>query len=341
VLPSKTVFVLGAGASHEVGLPIGSELKLRIGKKLTFTVEFGMDLKGADQVFFSCLRRDTGPNINAYLAACRSINQGIELGESIDDFIDTHRHDKFVAECGKLAIARTILEAERSCSLFYERKHIDDTIPFAGLKNTWYTGFFQLLISGVIRSNVEKLFTNVTIISFNYDRCLEHFLAHAVAAHYQMQAAEASALVQKLTIHRPYGSVGTYFGSSPVEFGLKGMPPLHQITKTIRTYTEQVESEKELAAIRDAIREAATVVFLGTQFHRNNMALLSEGSENLDPKRIFATRKGISNDDLAVVSRRILKLYRSGQPSPQDRMEYHYADTCNELFSQYRMLLRE
>src|SRR4051794_29485711 len=36
---SKTIFVVGAGASKEVGLPIGAELRDIIGEKLRFTFD--------------------------------------------------------------------------------------------------------------------------------------------------------------------------------------------------------------------------------------------------------------------------------------------------------------
>jgi DNA-binding HxlR family transcriptional regulator len=38
MLKSKTVFVLGAGASKEVGLPVGSELKSTIAAKLDWRI---------------------------------------------------------------------------------------------------------------------------------------------------------------------------------------------------------------------------------------------------------------------------------------------------------------
>ena len=42
----KTLFVVGAGASLELGLPSGDVLKGTIAKKLDFDVEFGSVKKG-------------------------------------------------------------------------------------------------------------------------------------------------------------------------------------------------------------------------------------------------------------------------------------------------------
>src|SRR2546428_2984262 len=117
MLRQKTVFILGAGASKEVGLPIGEELKDTIATKLEMKCGNCDDLIGGDRHIFTALRQRYPSEINRYLEACRQIHDGIMLSWSIDDFIDTHRHDEAIAICGKLGIARSILEAEQNSKL--------------------------------------------------------------------------------------------------------------------------------------------------------------------------------------------------------------------------------
>lgn len=216
MLPSKTVFKVGAGASFEVGMPVGIKLRETISAKLDIRFDdFGSKLVGTgDPVIFESLRKRHGQEINSYLQICWQIRDGIILSPSVDDFINAHQHDVTIAECGKIAIARSILEAERQSKLFYERRNVRDTINFKSIADSWYGGFYQLLSQGVTKDNFGAIFENVTIISFNYDRCIEHYLVHAIAAHYQIPIEAASKLVESLTIFHPYGSVGRYFGGA-------------------------------------------------------------------------------------------------------------------------------
>lgn len=344
MLPSNTVFVVGAGASNEVRLPIASGLKAIIAEKLSFEVnDFGGDIKKGDRSIFNALMRKSRDQINAYIDASRRISQGVVLAQSIDDFIDAHQHDALIAQCGKLAIAKSILEAEAASALAYDTSNIYNTMNFATIENTWYVAFFRLLTQQVSRQKVEGLLKNVTIICFNYDRCIEHFLVHAVAGHYQMPREEARDLVQStLKIFHPYGVVGSYFEpTGQVEFGLKGLPDFDRVMRSLRTYSEQTQDGDELTAIRNAVSVAETLVFLGMAYHPNNMALLTLGNTNKERKKIYATRKGISNEDLRVVKQRLLKTYRSGRAEPNDPMEYGFAPTCSELFRDFHMSMRE
>src|SRR6266853_1701782 len=159
MLSSKTVFIVGAGASSEAGLPVGSELKGIIARKLDLRFEhFSSPIGSGDLTIFEALRRQYPNDINTYLGACWRVRDGIILAPSIDDFIDAHQEDETIAECGKLAIARSILEAERRSKLFYELRNIEDTVNFSSIKDTWYFGFFQLLNHRMTRGDLEGFF---------------------------------------------------------------------------------------------------------------------------------------------------------------------------------------
>lgn len=335
MLPAKTLFVLGAGASKEVGLPIGSELKKEIIQRLDYRFEFGqLDRNcSGDRTLFDALIRHAGRDANPHLTACHVIRSGLALSNSIDDFIDTHTHDPLVAECGKAVITRSILEAEGKSKLFYERGHIDDTINFSSLEKTWYLGFYRLISQGIRRDKVAELFNNLTVVSFNYDRCLEHFLVHAIAANFQVEIEVAHELVSKLPLLRPYGTVGNYFGPEAVTFGANRMPPLSTVVKSLRTYTEQVEDRSALDAIKDVVGQAEVLVFLGNQFHRNNMDLLRP--TRTIRKAIYATRAGISERDLGVVQDQLNQLRQLGG----ERGRCNFSETCFDLFDDYRMSL--
>jgi hypothetical protein len=344
MLPSKTVFVVGAGASSEAGLPVGSQLKQEIARKLDFRFEYGYKPIGKGDVEILDLFRRTFPQeVNERLGGCRRICTGLTLSSSIDDFIDAHRHDQLIAECGKVAIASSILEAERRSKLYYKRDHIESTINFEAIEGTWYVALFRLLAQQVARSDLGEMFRNITIVSFNYDRCIEHFLIHAIATNYHLKIEDASPLVEALPILRPFGSVGRYFGRQSVPFGTERLPAHQDIIGNLKTYTEQIEDEASLGAIRGAITKAQVIVFLGNAFHANNMRLLQAGEPLVIPKRVYATRKGISDSDLPVVERQFRNM--TGLTQPKNRnLEIHFGgaeEGCAALFDRYRMSLRQ
>lgn len=343
MIKSKTVFIIGAGASKEVGFPLGQELRGIISKKLDLRFDdWGEKPVGAgDLSIFSALRQQYQNQINDYLHVCWQIRDGIVLSDSIDDFIDVHQHDERVAICGKLAIARAIFESERTSKLFYERKHTDDTIDFQSIDNTWYSKFYRLLAKQVPKTNLEQIFEQVTVVNFNYDRSLEHFLVHALAANYRIMIEEARNLVQKLKIYRPYGAVGSYFGGVFVDYGFKGLRPVIDVVNSLKTYTEQIEEEDGLKSMQEEIQAAEVLVFLGMAYHPNNMKLLSSGGRT-ETKRIYATRKGISDYDLEVVVKQLdavigrANIKRRNNTKPDD---IFFAQECHNLFDEYSRTL--
>jgi len=46
---------------------------------------------------------------------------------------------------------------------------------------SWLSDFFYLLLEGIIvDKNLSDIFNNLTIINFNYDRCIAQFLFYAL-----------------------------------------------------------------------------------------------------------------------------------------------------------------
>lgn len=343
---SKTVFVLGAGASHEVGLPLGASLRRIIADKVNF--DFDMierRLRTGDKDIYEVLRRPNSPDFAELFNACKAIHNGVMLSSSIDDFIDIHQHDRKIEQCAKLAILHSILQAERTSKLFVQQRNIDDTIDFSTLDKTWYVPFYQLLIQGVRKEKLSTLFKNVTVIDFNYDRCFLHFLSHAIAASYQIPFASAVNLTGSLPYFRPYGSVGDHFGLPPmlVEFGCNGRLNFDMV-KGLKTYTEQIDDNDSLKAMRNSIANAEIVVFLGFAFHDNNMRLLTTkpDSQTKGGKRLFFTRAGISDADVEITKNKMREMCgaRRKLKNVFDGYEFLSADTCHTLFNDYRMSIR-
>ena len=304
------VLVVGAGASKEVKLPVGDELKQAVAKSLKFHFEHGHLTDGDSRIIqvFSKLAQESWNQIvvfNSYIQAASLIQNAMPQAQSIDNFIDSHRSNSRIAECGKLAIVSCILKAERASSLRVDSSNIYNTIKFANVANTWFNALFQLIAQSCQCEEVPDRLEKITVISFNYDRCLEHFLHRSLQNYYSMSSEQAAATLARLEIYHPYGTVGslpwTMSGMSIEYGGEPSSQQLRSLASGVRTFTEGTdEKASKIVEIRSALQSAERVVFLGFAFHPLNLKLLY-GDENERPFQrevpVYATAFGLSESD--------------------------------------------
>ena len=341
-LNAKTLFVVGAGASKEAGLPTGNELKAKIAEKLCFKFdEFGSKQLAGDSEILGTLKKHvaaliTFPNeINSYVHAGQRIANAMPQAISIDNFIDSHQGDEKIELCGKLAIVKSILEAEKNSNLFCDQ-HRQSQINFTRIEETWYNKFMKLLTEECRKEDIKGRLQNVSFITFNYDRCIEHFLFHALQNYYGIDAPEATEYLASLKVFHPYGLVGHL----PWGIGPGGTPfggheyrdDLLSLTKQIKTFTERVEEETMLEEIRKTVREAEFVVFLGFAFHKQNMRLL-QPMENRNSKQVFATAKGISDSDCKIIEKSIKDMILKNKKNHRSYVRNDLV--CSTLFDNY------
>ncbi len=339
---SKTLFVVGAGASKEARLPTGNELTATIANKVDIQFgEFTKQLRGSFEIARALTLHvkdvDGQPgDVNDYFAACWHIRDAMPQASSIDDFID-HQGDDKVELCGKLAIVHSILEAERNSLLFVNERERHPTINFDGLEGTWYKSFMQILIDGSRKENINQLFEGMSFITFNYDRCIEHFLFHALQNYYKIKPDEAAGIMQGFKIFHPYGMVGRMQwqgegGSTAFGADVSGRNLL-SLAEQIKTYTERATDEAAMTEIRRAVLEAEIIVFLGFAFHQQNMRLIDPDIQG-NAKRVFATARGISDSDCDIVRKQILDLFGT-KPQVYLRRDL----SCFGLFDEFRRSL--
>jgi len=344
-IKDQLVLVIGAGASKEVGLPIGSELTASIADALSFRVDDFQRLAGGDDQIRDCiykLGRDGGRsngNADDYYRAAKKIRAAMPLAPSIDNFIDSHRSDKCIAQVGKLAIAACILAAERASMLFVDQRNANNNLDLSRVKGTWFAELFSLLTQHCSKDELGYRFSRLTVISFNYDRCLNQFLRHALRTYYAMNVSMVEEAIEKILILRPYGSVGVLRAEGSgvgVDFGERPISAdLLKASDAIRTFTEStVGPAEEAQAVRDAIAAAGTIVFLGFAFHPLNLELLygttppTSGSRDCD---VYATAMGISESNRSMISS---DLTRMGGYSKR-RVKLHHSLSAAGLISEY------
>lgn len=337
---ARITFILGAGASYEIGLPTGEQLKESISQSL----DFGSDRLGrpspeARDIYsaLSTQSRKLGqPNLLAtYERKALLLRGALPFSGSIDNALDAHRHDQDLVLCGKLGIVNCILNAERGSGIFADRRS-DPTASFNSdnIKKTWFSRFFKLLIEDIPRSEAGGLFSKVRIINFNYDRCVEHFLCHALSRYYGFTDQESIGIVSGLNIYHPYGIVG---GSPWPKDNHTHLPfgglaqDLISLSKEIKTFTEQIDYDRKLDGIRNWIADSEILVFLGFAYHKQNLALLAQ--ENLTVvKRVFGTAWGLSSSDTAVVKTDLKETFKL---SENVQLDIRNDLQCVQLFDEF------
>jgi hypothetical protein len=296
----QTVFVLGAGSSEEAGFPLGKDLAQKIGRKMDIKFEHGFKPLGdGDFELYGQIVQNRQQERQQFQQAGWLIRDGIGLAQSIDDFLDQHRTNIFANHYGKAAIIKTILETEHSSKLYFN--------PFDGgqfniakFADTWFVKFMYMLGRGIPKEDVKTIFDRVSFIVFNYDRCVEFFLLHALQQLYRISDAEAKSIISTLRIIHPYGTVppNISFGHTNVNCA--------QLISSIKTYTEQIADASIAEQVAAYLEQADHIVFLGFAYHDQNMALLRPPIDEFSPsKKIFGTAYGMSKSDVEVVGHQI------------------------------------
>ncbi|WP_404414167.1 hypothetical protein [Brevundimonas vesicularis] len=338
---ARTVFVIGAGASYEVGLPIGDDLLKAIVEMTHFQFDHFSKQTHGDVFIVEALRTilNEGRSVerlNDHLRAGRQLGLSAKQALSIDNVIDA-LENKEIELLGKLGIARGILKAEAHSTYF---RPAQDTrkVDMSMFQNTWYSSFTKLLTEQVKLSQIDNLFDNVEIVNFNYDRCLEHYLPLSLSDYYGIAPEQIQALMKDWLIHRPYGLTGRLpwrSGEEPaVQFGHCGAAQLVEVVDQIRTFTEQIEEGEALDAMRAAIASADRIVFLGFAFHRQNVRLIATDIQ--DHTEILATAQGISKSDRGVIEDELADAFGFGHEiGRMGRIDLAADTKCNELFRNY------
>jgi hypothetical protein len=198
----------------------------------------------------------------------------------------------------------------RKSALRVDRSNIYNKINFPKIAATWFNGFFQLLSENCQRGGLQARLQGVAVISFNYDRCLEHFLHKSLKNYYSVSAGEAAELLTALEIYHPYGTVGPlpWSNAAPsIDYG--GRPcsrELNDLADKLRTFTEGTdEASSDIIKIRATLRSAERTVFLGFAFHPLDLELLYGSKTTLVSARsdkAYATAIGLSESNAELVA---------------------------------------
>jgi hypothetical protein len=282
MITRKTVLVLGAGASMPFGFPSGRKLVALI-----------VDL----------LQSDASPTFKLLEGHAYEGEQITEFREhlalsgrsSVDEFLE-YRTD--FLDVGKEAIAAALVSFEKTASLF----DVD-------MDNNWY----QYLL-GQLNTSFDEFGQNeLAIITFNYDRSLEHYLFTALKHSYKKSDEECADKLSKIPIVHVHGKLGRL----PWEESRHSLVPYDASTRpdklglmvgrggeNIKIIHESVEEDPEFNEAFELLMVAERVYFLGFGFHETNLKRLRIESlcqPDAPDRTICGTSDGLSQRQIQLV----------------------------------------
>jgi hypothetical protein len=244
VIRKRTVFILGAGASADFDFPSGYGLLQDVVR----------DIQTESALYTHLIGCDFSPERLHEFA--RDLNLSAQL--SVDAFLENRTE---FMEVGKAAIAGALIPHEDE-----SRLHRAD-IP------NWYRYLFNQL--GLTRADHEH--TNLSIITFNYDRSFERFLFLALRASFGLSDDECSrVVVQVVPIVHVYGQLGTLEHSPNGRAYRPGLSrdDILKSARQIKILREGLPDDPQFNQAHDWLRNAEVICFLGFGYHPSNIVRL-------------------------------------------------------------------
>ncbi len=284
MVETETVLVLGAGASTDFGFPTGQALKDKVCQQLGHTqlvrVLTNLAFETEKITEFRTALRDSGrPSVDAFL-------------EYRKEFVDM----------GGIAIAAALLPQEKTSALF-EDWIVKRSAPNGSKYGNWYDYLFGVLADGVPFDDFDK--NKVSLITFNYERSIEHYLFTALRNSYGQSEQECGEKLRRMNILHVHGSLGPLeWQARPV--GLPSVPydsgmnseRIKRAAESIRILGADMVETPEFQTARKLIIEARRLLFLGFGFHPANLRRLvpEDVRRYLGSKTIMGTARGLDRD---------------------------------------------
>lgn len=284
----NAVFVLGAGASCPYGFPSGKELRQEICGH--YVSEYTH--------YLNTYKRTIVPIMPQEQHKAREFTDTFRESstQSIDLFIS--RNPEF-RDMGKRAIIFRILGDERG-SFFGEAMGENAT-------QDWYTWLFGKLTDELVKKGDYERFgeNDVSFITFNYDRSLEHFLYRSLVKSFNgIPADRIQEQLEQIRICHVFGRVGPLEWQAKdggVEYGAPvASTDVDALCNNIRIVYEE-EDSPELKEARNVLSTASRVFFLGFGYAKENLDALKIPKVLANCAEIDGTALGFTKGEIEAV----------------------------------------
>jgi hypothetical protein len=278
VVKRPTVLILGAGASAPFGFPSGRELRDKITTGLR---------KEVNQLFQLLVAAGFKAEL---ITGFR--DKLLRSGQpSVDVFLE-HQPDFVVV--GKTAIAASLTPLEDEDRLF-------------GGKDNWYEYLFSKLGPSMLEDVAPS---RLSVITFNYDRSLDHFLYTALRNAYDLSPEKAAKYVLVGTpIVHVYGELGGLpsLGGGPGVRSYQPVEPANAVdaakltSKAIKImYEGGSDDNLALGQAQKLVREAQVICFLGFGYLQENLKRLRL-DQRTDGAEVWGSAFGLGAGQMAPI----------------------------------------
>lgn len=285
MIKEKTLFVLGAGASRPYVYPTGKELRHQIISR--FVGRYSASVLRGEK---SHIVKETSSRKVKHF--CETFLKS--SNKSIDLFLS--RNPSF-AGYGILAILIMILDAELRSKF---REDMDD------VNQDWYSYLFDRMTADFIQEGQYHIAeNNISFITFNYDRSLEHFIHESLGNSFtSVNTTEIINEVKKIRIVHIYGKVADLKWQNHGE-GIPYRTKPNQIwipdlSKNIKVIYDET-SDPTIDEARQLLMNADRIFFLGFGYAEENMKLLNFPGVVKPGQKVYGTAKGLSGKEISDV----------------------------------------
>lgn len=330
MIDKKTVFILGAGASMPYNYPSGYELRTIIYNNFNSNyrryLETQADFSQRDLFLDEYIRIVKKEDPKDFANQFRDSNISIDLFLSLNN-----RYE----DVGKKAIALSMLLREGVSQLD------DSSVPE---KDNWYKYLLNKIAGDLTQKedykNIGK--NKITIITFNYDRSLEHFLYASLSSMFgEVDTAEIIKQLKKIRIIHIYGQVAKLkwqdsenfleYLNNKSEDDILTSINLENIAKNIKVIYEEREAS-ELKEVQQLIKEAERIFFLGFGYAKENLEILDFSGLVNYKQQIYGTALDMSENEILHVKNKLIpKSLRKKLSIATDAMLIENMDCMNLL----------
>ena len=325
LIKNKTVIVVGAGASADLNLPLGPQLRDDVSELLS-----GANAE-MTRYFVSAVHHLLGtdsPEASSATMRARELSGPLRTAASIDNFLDQHKSEQNFVETAKMAIAYAIASAEKNSKIGKNRS-AEEVIRNSS--DYFLADLMNIVVRGHQADNIGDSLDNLTFVIFNYDRCVERYLDSWMKFRFGCDFEWRQRGPKFIHV---YGSLGDYFETSihnPFLYqgDMAFQNPHLQLpayVERIKVFTEQEDSLVH-GSIVEAVGAAKALLFFGFGFEEQNMRFFQG---NYDNKKLFATLYGVSKPNTEFLRDQLTQQY-----SFNGRWVYTCDGTAKKLISEY------
>ena len=226
MITKKTILILGAGANTHLGYPLGQNLiqdicRFPFAKSIgrlkkntsagTETLQTDADHAELLEIFLS--QADIDKKFKFSRDNIMTFSKELFKAQptSIDFFLEKNPQ---YAILGKLCIIFCLSKYEDDNSWLYAPWNSPEKFFVSFPEFGWYRYLWNKMIEGCEgrgTEGMENLKANkISILTFNYDRSLEHYLMRAITSFFNVSIEEAAGVFDSIKIKHVYGALGEF-----------------------------------------------------------------------------------------------------------------------------------